>query len=68
MTARNMPLLQLLSRFDLLFLLLDRADFEKDTALSKHVLHVHKFLQNPKQATAPLPPIVLKKYIAAARW
>lgn len=63
-----MPLLQLLSRFDLLFLLLDRADFEKDTALSKHVLYVHKFLQNPKQATAPLPPIVLKKYIAAARW
>jgi DNA replication licensing factor MCM7 len=32
----------LLSRFDLLFLLLDRSDMEKDIALSKHVLNVHR--------------------------
>ena len=32
----------LLSRFDLLWLILDRADDELDTALAQHVLHVHK--------------------------
>lgn len=32
----------LLSRFDLLFLILDRSNMEKDLALSKHVLQIHK--------------------------
>ena len=59
--------MKLLSRFDLLFLLLDRADHEKDLALSRHVLHVHKFLKNPEKSLPPLPPAVVKKYIAAAR-
>ncbi len=57
----------LLSRFDLLFLILDRADVEKDLALSKHVLFVHKHLRNPKQVNAPIPPTAFKQYIAAAR-
>ena len=57
----------LLSRFDLLFLILDRPDIEKDTALSKHVLHVHKHLSNPKKDTVALPPEAFKQYIAAAR-
>jgi DNA replication licensing factor MCM7 len=39
----------LLSRFDLLFLLLDRSDMEKDIALSKHVLNVHKTNQQQQQ-------------------
>jgi DNA replication licensing factor MCM7 len=57
----------LLSRFDLLFLILDRPDMEKDTALSKHVLHVHKHLNNPRKDSVTLPPEAFKQYIAAAR-
>jgi DNA replicative helicase MCM subunit Mcm2 (Cdc46/Mcm family) len=33
----------LLSRFDLLFLLLDTAQYEKDEALARHVTYVHRF-------------------------
>mmetsp|Transcript_14533 Transcript_14533/g.32609 ORF Transcript_14533/g.32609 Transcript_14533/m.32609 type:complete len:617 (+) Transcript_14533:83-1933(+) len=57
----------LLSRFDLLFLILDRADLEKDRALAKHVQHVHKYLQNPAQAVTPVPPSAFKQFIAAAK-
>ena len=57
----------LLSRFDLLFLILDKVDMTNDLALSKHVLHVHKFLVNPNLAFVPLEPNTIKQYIAAAR-
>lgn len=57
----------LLSRFDLLFLILDRADFEKDHALANHVQHVHKFMKNPKQVVTPIPAAAFKQYIAAAK-
>lgn len=73
----------LLSRFDLLFLILDLADVEKDTALARHVTFVH---QNEgltrtegddsdtemdgisKHANAnAVPPRVLREYISRAR-
>lgn len=72
----------LLSRFDLLFLLLDKADIERDTALSKHVLNVHKNPHststsnngssssgsaNSSMSSNHLAPEVFKQYIAAAR-
>jgi DNA replication licensing factor MCM7 len=57
----------LLSRFDLLFLILDRADIEKDHALAQHVQHVHKYLRNPKQTVTPVPAEAFKQYIAAAK-
>jgi DNA replication licensing factor MCM7 len=59
----------LLSRFDLVFLLLDRGDRSKDQALAQHVLYVHKHLSQPAQSTAspPLPVEVCKQYIALAR-
>lgn len=57
----------LLSRFDLLFLILDKADMELDLALSRHVLHVHRYLKNPDRATQPIEPAAMKQYIAAAR-
>jgi DNA replication licensing factor MCM7 len=57
----------LLSRFDLMFLLLDKANMETDLALSRHVLHVHRYLKNPKSAFTPLSPAMVKQYISIAR-
>jgi DNA replication licensing factor MCM7 len=57
----------LLSRFDLLFLLLDRADMETDLALSRHVLHVHRYLKKPETAHNPLSATQVKQYISIAR-
>jgi DNA replication licensing factor MCM7 len=42
----NLPA-ALLSRFDILWLILDRADVDGDTALAAHVLHVHRHLTHP---------------------
>jgi len=57
----------LLSRFDLLFLILDKADLDTDRALSMHILHVHKYLKDPDPTFEPLAPQVVKQYIAFAR-
>jgi len=57
----------LLSRFDLLFLILDKADMEMDLALSKHVLHVHRFLRNPDRDFTPILASTVKQYISIAR-
>jgi DNA replication licensing factor MCM7 len=42
----------LLSRFDLIFLLLDQVDEEKDSALARHVAKVHKDLKAPEKSNA----------------
>ena len=57
----------LLSRFDLLFLILDKASLDNDLALSRHVLHVHKYRKKPDHDAEPLSPESMKQYIAAAR-
>lgn len=57
----------LLSRFDLLFLIIDKAEMNQDVALSKHVLHVHRYLRNPDKLNACIPPAAMKQYIATAR-
>ena len=57
----------LLSRFDLLFLILDKASLDIDLALSRHVLHVHKYRKKPDRDVEPLSPESMKQYIAAAR-
>ena len=70
----------LLSRFDLLWLILDRADEESDTALAQHILHVHKHLEAPPlltvhggggdddgNAAEPLDAATLRAYISEAR-
>ena len=44
----NLPA-ALLSRFDLLFLLLDQVDETKDVALARHVATVHKTLRPPER-------------------
>jgi len=53
----------LLSRFDLIFLMLDRPELERDKKLAEHILNLHR-------GTIPSPPIpreLLRKYIAYAR-
>ncbi|GLD97128.1 hypothetical protein PINS_up005811 [Pythium insidiosum] len=57
----------LLSRFDLLFLLLDVANYEKDEALARHVTYVHRFCKNPEIGFEPVRPEVLRYFIAIAK-
>ncbi|KAJ4779748.1 DNA helicase [Rhynchospora pubera] len=57
----------LLSRFDLLWLILDRADMDTDLEMARHVVHVHKTLESPSLGFTPLEPSVLRAYISAAR-
>lgn len=50
----------LLSRFDLLWLILDRADMDSDLELAKHVLHVHQTEESPALGFEPLEPNILR--------
>ena len=45
----------LLSRFDLLFIVLDQANPDDDLRISNHVLSVHKYRAANSQDGAPLP-------------
>ncbi|CAM9310198.1 unnamed protein product [Phaeothamnion confervicola] len=57
----------LLSRFDLLFLVLDRSDAAADMALARHVTYVHMHMRNPDLQFVPLEPLFMKHYISLAR-
>ncbi|XP_073300471.1 DNA replication licensing factor MCM7-like [Primulina huaijiensis] len=57
----------LLSRFDLLWLILDRADMDTDLEMARHVLHVHQAKESPDLGFTILEPSVLRAYISAAR-
>lgn len=50
----------LLSRFDLLWLILDRADMQSDTDMAKHVLYVHQNFESPDLGFTPLEPSILR--------
>ncbi len=55
----------LLSRFDLIFLLLDEPDEKVDSAIARHILRVRR---GEAEVTSPkIPYDLLKKYIAYAR-
>lgn len=56
----------LLSRFDLLFLLLDKQDAKSDFELAKHILQVHDIGAAPEEEGA-FPINYLKAYIAKAK-
>eukprot|EP01069_Polyplicarium_translucidae_P008196 Polyplicarium_translucidae@DN3197_c0_g1_i1.p1 len=65
----NLPA-ALLSRFDVQFLLLDRADRERDSLLAKHVLYVHQNLKPPSMTTDSRPPVdakVIRLFISRAK-
>ncbi len=55
----------ILSRFDLIFLLRDEANTERDTRMAEHILALHRTHLNPE--AAPFPPDFLRKYISYAK-
>ncbi|GAY41072.1 hypothetical protein CUMW_056650 [Citrus unshiu] len=57
----------LLSRFDLLWLILDRADMDSDLEMARHVVYVHQNKESPALGFTPLEPAILRAYISAAR-
>ncbi|KAH7923464.1 minichromosome maintenance protein mcm7p [Leucogyrophana mollusca] len=62
----NLPA-ALLSRFDLLFLILDKPTREDDERLAQHVTHVHMFNTHPELEYEPVDPVLMRHYIAQAR-
>lgn len=66
----------LLSRFDLLFLILDTPNHDTDTRLAEHVCHVHRTGQAPTRDDAngdtemrrnTVAPDIFRQYIAEAK-
>jgi DNA replication licensing factor MCM7 len=62
----NLPA-ALLSRFDLLFLMIDKADAEADARLAAHITHVHRFEHAPESTQGVFDSTFLSAYIAQAR-
>merc|ERR1719394_2378816 len=54
----------LLSRFDLLWLIADKADREQDLRLAKHITYVHQHNINPPQQHTPLDMKLMRRYVA----
>ena len=59
----------ILSRFDMIFILRDEYDLEKDRTLAAHILNIHvqgtSTLREPSEAELDVP--VLRRYIAYAK-
>ena len=62
----NLPA-ALLSRFDILFLILDTPTRENDEELARHVTYVHMENRHPEMDFEPLSPAEMRAYIAQAR-
>ncbi|KAF8298255.1 ATP dependent DNA helicase [Clavulina sp. PMI_390] len=64
----NLPA-ALLSRFDILFLILDVPNRDDDRRLAEHVTYVHQHNEQPPSADdfRPIDPKVMRAYIAKAR-
>jgi DNA replication licensing factor MCM7 len=62
----NLPA-ALLSRFDLIFLLLDKAEEKADELLAYHVAYVHQNSKHPKLEFECLSPAFMRAYIAEAK-
>ncbi|EOD16317.1 hypothetical protein EMIHUDRAFT_316205 [Emiliania huxleyi CCMP1516] len=59
----NLPA-ALLSRFDLLWLILDRPSHANDKRLAEHVTYVHRFSTHPALEFDPVSPQLMRAYIA----
>jgi len=62
----NMPA-ALLSRFDLMFLLLDTVDEDADLALARHVGYVHQHGKHPTLDFVALDSTFIRSYVSQAR-
>lgn len=62
----NLPA-ALLSRFDILFLILDTPARDEDERLAQHVAFVHMNSRHPDMDFEPLEPQMIRSFIAAAR-
>ncbi|KAM0746072.1 ATP dependent DNA helicase [Meredithblackwellia eburnea MCA 4105] len=62
----NLPA-ALLSRFDLLFLILDTPSRDDDERLAQHVAFVHMHSEHPPLDAEPISPVLMRHYIALAR-
>ncbi|PBK78536.1 minichromosome maintenance protein mcm7p [Armillaria solidipes] len=62
----NLPA-ALLSRFDLLFLILDKPSRDEDERLAQHVTFVHMYNKHPELDHEPVDPNIMRHYIAQAR-
>jgi DNA replication licensing factor MCM7 len=62
----NLPA-ALLSRFDLMFLILDKADLDADTALARHITYVHANNRHPELDFEPVESSFIRAYISQAR-
>lgn len=57
----------LLSRFDLLWLIQDKAERDNDLRLAKHIAYVHTHLKQPPTASKPLDMSLMRRYIALCK-
>ncbi|GAV55073.1 hypothetical protein ZYGR_0AS03960 [Zygosaccharomyces rouxii] len=62
----NLPA-ALLSRFDILFLLLDMPNKEEDERLAEHIAFVHMHNRQPDLNFTPIEPSKMREYIAVAK-
>nr|GAT53786.1 DNA replication licensing factor [Mycena chlorophos] len=62
----NLPA-ALLSRFDLLFLILDKPSRDDDERLAQHVTYVHMHNTHPELENEVVDPVLMRHYIAKAR-
>ena len=62
----NLPT-ALLSRFDLIFLLLDEVDGDNDKALAEHVTYVHQHERHPALGFEPVAPQLIRQYVSIAK-
>merc|ERR1711933_418416 len=65
-TNINLPA-ALLSRFDLLFVLVDTPNLDSDIALARHIAYVHQHKKHPQLDFVPYSAELLRAYIAEAR-
>jgi DNA replication licensing factor MCM7 len=62
----NLPA-ALLSRFDILFLILDTPSQDDDSRLAEHVAYVHMHNNHPPMDFDPLDPTTIREYITKAK-
>ncbi|KAI8816816.1 DNA replication licensing factor MCM7 [Fimicolochytrium jonesii] len=64
----NLPT-ALLSRFDILWLMLDKPSMDTDLRLARHVAHVHMHMQHPRLEgdIEPVDAMLMRFYVARAR-